>query len=153
MAVSSTAQPTGLTGTDFGPFTTTVETGALKLFARVIGQTDPVHTDTAAAVAAGYPGLLVPPTFLFSLERGHPELHTIVRRLGIDVGSMLHGEQRFRYDALTFAGDELTFRPRLTDAYERKGGALRFFVRETTVTRGVAIVAELRNVLVVRSGR
>jgi acyl dehydratase len=153
MAVSSTAQPPGLIGTDFGPFTATVEAGALQLFARVIGLTDPVHTDTAAARAAGYPDLLVPPTFLFGLERGHPELRTIVARLGIDVGSMLHGEQRFRYDAPAFAGDELTFRPRLTDVYERKGGALRFFVRETAVSRRDAIVAELRNVLVVRSGR
>ena len=42
---------------------------------------------------------------------------------------MLHGEQEFSYHAMAYAGDELTARSRVTDVYEKKGGALEFLVR------------------------
>ena len=35
------------------PFTTPVERGRLKFFAKAIGETDPVYVDEAAAQAAG----------------------------------------------------------------------------------------------------
>jgi hypothetical protein len=46
----------------------------------------------------------------------------------------------------------LTFRTKITDIYDKKGGALEFFVRSTTVTNQTgARVAENRGVVVVRS--
>jgi acyl dehydratase len=154
MAISTTAavtDPRELVGTDFGPHDVLVEAGLLRLFTEVVGLSDPVHHDPVAAAKAGLPGLLVPPTYLFGLERQHPEAPRIIGRLGIDIGSVLHGEQTLRSSAPAYSGDVLTFRPRFADYYERKGGALRFLVRETTVDRGDERVAELRNVLVVRS--
>ena len=151
MTAAAATAPRDLVGTDFGAHDVLVEAGAVRLFSRVVGLTDPVHVDLAAAARAGYPGLLVPPTYLFGLEREHPDVPRIVRRLGIDIGSVLHGEQRFRYGVPAFSGDVLTVRPRFADYYERNGGALRFLVREATVDRGVERVAELRNVLVVHA--
>jgi acyl dehydratase len=142
--------PADLVGTDFGPHAVLVESGPLRLFTKVCGLTDPRYHDPAAAAAAGNPGLLVPPTYLFTLERQHPEVPRIVGRLGIAIGAVLHGEQTFRYSAPMYSGDVLTFRPVFADYYEKKGGALRFLVRDTTVTRDDETVAELRNVLVVR---
>ena len=151
MTAAAETDPRELVGTDFGAHDVLVEAGQLRLFTKVIGLSDPVHHDPATAARAGLPGLLVPPTYLFGLERRHPEVPRIIGRLGIDIGSVLHGEQNFRYSAPAYSGDVLTFRPRFADYYERKGGALRFLVRETTVIRGPEPIAELRNVLVVRS--
>ena len=146
----STTDPRELVGTDFGPHEVLVETGLLRLFTKVVGCSDPVHHDPAAAAKAGLPGLLVPPTYLFGLERQHPQVPGILGRLGIDIGTILHGEQSFRYHAPAYSGDVLTFRPRFADYYEKKGGALRFLVRECAVTREGEPVAELRNVVVAR---
>ena len=45
-----------------------IERTRLQFFAKVIGETDPVYTDAAAARDAGYPDLPAPPTFLFAAE-------------------------------------------------------------------------------------
>jgi hypothetical protein len=132
------------------PSTVDVERGRLRLFAKAIGETDPVYTDLDAALKAGHRDLPVPPTFLFCLEMDRPDPFAFLTEAGIDLAHVLHGEQSFTYHALCHAGDSLTFESRITDDYERKGGALRFLVRETRVTRGREPIADLGNVIVVR---
>ena len=44
------------------PYAVTVEKGRLRDFARATGQSDRVYLDEEAAKAAGYRGLLAPPT-------------------------------------------------------------------------------------------
>uniref|UniRef100_UPI000D69DFE3 MaoC family dehydratase N-terminal domain-containing protein n=1 Tax=Nocardia aurea TaxID=2144174 RepID=UPI000D69DFE3 len=105
----------------------------------------------AAARAAGHRDLPVPPTFLFCLEMEHPDPLGYVRALGVDMSRLLHGEQRFTYYAMAYAGDLLTYDSRLTDVYSKKGGALDFLVRTTDVTRHDAPIARLTTVLVVRN--
>jgi acyl dehydratase len=134
-------------------FTVPVEAGRLRFFAKATGQTDPAYLDEAAARDAGHPGLPVPPTFFFCLEMEQPNPAAMRELLGIDYRRILHGEQRFDYHAMAYAGDRLTFEPRIADIYDKKGGALEFVVRETRVTnqRGEP-VAQLRTVTVVRHG-
>lgn len=143
--------PRSLIGLELPAFSTLVEREPLRAFSTAIGETDAVYREVAAARAAGHPDVPVPPTYLFSLEFQRPDPYLALRLLDADLTQVLHGEQRFTYHSLTYAGDELTFRPRVGDYYEKKGGALRFVVRDTTVTRSGAVVAELRNVLVVRA--
>jgi acyl dehydratase len=133
-------------------FSADVEKGRLRFFAKATGQTDPVYYDEAAAQAAGYPSLPVPPTFLFCLEMESPDPAAIRNLLGMDYRSLLHGEQGFSYYGMAFAGDRLTFEQRIEDIYDKKGGALEFVVRKTRVTnqRGEH-VADLRGVTVVRN--
>lgn len=133
-------------------FSADVETGRLRFFAKATGQTDPVYFDEAAARAAGYPSLPVPPTFLFCLEMESPDPAAIRNLLGMDYRSLLHGEQGFAYHGMAFAGDRLTFEQRIEDIYDKKGGALEFVVRKTRVTnqRGEH-VADLRGVTVIRN--
>lgn len=129
-----------------------VEKGRLRFFAKATDQTDPVYWDEDAAKAAGYPGLPVPPTFLFCLEMESPDPAAIRDLLGLDYRTLLHGEQGFTYHRMAFAGDRLTFEQRIEDIYEKKGGALEFVVRLTRVTnqRGEH-VADLRGSTVVRN--
>ena len=132
-------------------FTVEVQASRLRFFAQASGQTDPVYTDEAAALAAGHPGLPVPPTYLFCLEMDAPNPSALRDRMGIDIAQVLHGEQRFVYHRLAHAGDRLTFQQRVADLYDKKGGALEFMVRETRVTnqRGEA-VADLIGTTVIR---
>jgi len=134
-------------------FSLPVEASRLRLFAKAIGETDPVYTDEVAARAAGHPGLPVPPTYLFCLGSESPHANQLREQLGVDYRRLLHGEQRFKYHRMCFAGDTLSFRQRIADIYDKKGGALEFAVRETEVhnQRGEP-VATLINTLVQRHG-
>lgn len=140
-------------GLTVAPYTVEVEKSRLRFFAQATGQTDPIYTDEAAARAAGHPALPVPPTFLFCLEMDAPDRAALRNQLGIDIAKILHGEQRFRYHRMAYAGDRLTFEQRVADIYSKKGGALDFMVRETRVTnqRGEH-VADLVGTTVVRNG-
>jgi hypothetical protein len=145
------AVDTSAVGTELPPTRLVIDAGRLKSFAKAIGETDPVFTDEQAAETAGYRALPVPPTFLFAIELERPDPFDWVSGLGIDLRHVLHGEQRFTYHRQSYAGDELVARPKIVDVYTKKGGALCFVVKETTVVRGDdELVAELRSVLVVR---
>lgn len=140
-------------GHRFEPFSAEVEKGRLKFFAKAIGQTDPVYSDEAAAKLAGHPALPVPPTFFFCLEMESPNPGALRELLDFPVPKVLHGEQRFTYHAMAFAGDTLTFEQRIADIYAKKGGLLEFIVRETRVTNQHGThVADLHGITVVRHG-
>lgn len=128
--------------------TAEVEKGRLRLFAKAIGETDPVYTDEAAARARGYPGLLVPPTFLFCLDMD-ADPYVWFPEVGLQLEQVLHGEQSFTYLEPCFAGDVLTFESRIDDIYDKKNGALEFIVKSTSVhNQAGAHVAQLRGVIV-----
>jgi acyl dehydratase len=140
-------------GHRFAPFSAEVENGRLKFFAQAIGQTDPVYSDEAAARAAGHPALPVPPTFLFCLEMASPNPAALRELLGFEVPQVLHGEQRFTYHAMAYAGDTLHFEQRIANIYAKKGGLLEFIQRETRVTNQHGQhVADLHGITVVRHG-
>jgi acyl dehydratase len=126
-----------------------IERGRLQLFARVLGQTDPVYSDLAQARAAGHPDLPVPPTFLMGLEIETEDVYRTLESLGVPLGDVLHGEQEFTYCRPVHAGDTVALTTRIADVYERKAGRLEFLVRETRVDRDDELVARMRSVLVV----
>jgi acyl-CoA thioesterase FadM len=65
---------------------------------------------------------------------------------------VLHGEQSFTYHSPAVAGDVLTVAPRIGNVYSKKGGALDFIEKASTVTRENGdLVAELKTVIVVRN--
>jgi len=131
-----------------------IEAGRLRQFARAIGETDPVYTDLAAARAAGYRSLPVPPTFLIAGELEADTVRAALVEMGVDIERILHGEQRFTYLGAICAGDTVAFESRFSDIYGKRNGALEFIVKETNVTnQHGARVAEMRSVIVVRGGR
>jgi acyl dehydratase len=134
------------------PQTVDVEKGRLKFFAKAIGETDPVYTDEAAARAAGYKALPAPPTFAFCLEMETNSLWDNIAAMGVPVGKILHGSQTFKYHAPICAGDRVTFQTKVSDVYDKKGGALEFIVEDTTAkNQDGVLVAELQRVIVVRN--
>ena len=132
--------------------TAEIEKGRLRFFAKAIGETDPVYADEAAARAAGHPALPVPPTYLFCAEMTEQrEPVAWLADIGVNLLHILHGEQRFDYHAMAYAGDTLTFESRISDIFQRKGGALDFVVKDTRVTNQHGIhVADLRSTVVQR---
>lgn len=91
------------------PPSTTYVVGREKVreFASAVGETSPLCHDVAAAMAAGYPDVVAPPTFAIILALGASE--TVVKdpELGLDYSRVVHAEQRFAYTRPIVAGDEL----------------------------------------------
>ncbi|MFQ6574032.1 MaoC family dehydratase N-terminal domain-containing protein [Pseudomonas sp. UM16] len=140
-----------LIGRSLGVTHVDVEKGRLRFFAKAIGETDPIYTDEAAAQAAGYRSLPVPPTFLMCLQGEGRDVVELLNIYGFDLGRILHAEQSFVYHTPAVAGDVLTFDTRVVDVYEKKGGALQFVVNETRVTNQDGVhIADVRSSLVQR---
>jgi acyl dehydratase len=140
-------------GHELPPSVLPIERSRLQFFAKAIGETDPVYTDTAAARDAGYPDLPAPPTFLFAAELDSGASDQLLAELQIPIAKLLHGEQSFSFHAPACAGDTVTVRSTISDIYDKKNGALDFVVRETRVTNQKGEhVADLRSVLVQRNG-
>lgn len=139
-------------GKELPPSTLTVDAGRLRFFAKAIGETNPIFTDIDAAKAAGHANLPVPPTFLFGIELESPDAFEWLAGLGVDLRRVLHGEQSFTYHSTAVAGDVLTSTPTIGNVYSKKGGALEFIEKTSTVTRANGdLVAELKSVIVVRN--
>lgn len=111
-----------------GPFEVTVE--LIQTFNRSIGETNPVFTDDAAARAAGYPGVLAPPTFCTLLVR-NVALPDINLKFG---RTRFHAGQRVQARAPIVAGDRVTASSHLKEVYPKTGrsGTMVFIVWETT---------------------
>lgn len=134
-------------GRTFTPVTARVEPGRLRFFLDTLGETNPVYRNAATAP--------VPPTYLFCLEMmDATEPFEFLNTLGIDLARVLHGEQRFDYHAPVVVGDTLTFKPRVTDVTDKKGGAMTLIVVETAVTNQNGVhVADTSRTIVVRNAR
>ncbi len=130
-----------------------VEKYPIRFFALAIGETNPIHSDEAAAKAAGYASLVAPPTFVSCLSSMAADPSTsLFQRMNIPMERVLHGEQNFTYHRPVVAGDVLTFRSKVADIYEKKNGALEFIVNETTISnQRDEHVADMSFVLIVRN--
>ena len=85
-------------GREFPPVSLLVTRSRLRNFAKATGQDEPVYTDVDVAKQAGYRDLPVPPTFFFGIELEAPDPFAFVTELGVDLRTVLHGEQKFAYE-------------------------------------------------------
>ncbi len=139
-------------GWESAPQTIEVEKGRLKFFAETIGETNPIYTDEQAARSAGYRSIPIPPTFPFCMQMDTAVFFDVLKMLNVDLGKVLHGEQSFTYRLPICAGDRITLRTRISDLYEKKGGALQFIIQDTTATnQDDQLAAEMRAVVVIRN--
>ena len=124
-----------------GPFNITEE--MVRGFSRSIGETNPIFIDPAAAQAAGYRGVVAPPTLCTLLVR-QVELPS----LGLSFGRVqFHAGQRVQPRAPIVAGDALTASSRLKEVYPKTGrsGTMVFIVWETTFhNQDGVVVAEVQ---------
>lgn len=114
------------------PRTIAVEKGQLKFFAKASGEENPIYFDEEAARKAGHRALPAPPTFAFSLALGAPpDRGDLLRDMGVDMHSILHGEQTFRHFAQIYAGDRITLVTETVDIFAKKEGRLEFVLQRT----------------------
>lgn len=108
-----------LIGREGDPVVHEVEKGAIRRFVEAIGDPNPLYQDEAAARAAGFSGLLAPPTFPSVLAMNEKF------RYSLDLGtrSILQSEQLFEYGRPIVAGDRITVRSRVADVSERPGAS------------------------------
>jgi acyl dehydratase len=104
-----------LVGRESEPVVHEVEKGAIRRFAEALGDPNPIYQDEAAARAAGFGGLVAPPTFLVALASNERFRHS----LDLGTRSILHGEQLFEYGRPLVAGDRVTVTSRVADVLER----------------------------------
>lgn len=114
------------------PINFDVEAGRISFFCETIGEANPIHYDADAARAAGYPGIVAPPTFAMVVDTetgrtaersGQASLPTLI---GCNFARLLHGEERYDYHGLIFAGDRLSVSTEILGFEDKKGGALEF---------------------------
>jgi acyl dehydratase len=141
-----------LVGYKWPAITVDVERGRVAMFARAIGESDPVYFDLDTARAAGHPDLLAPPTLVFGLELERSDTMGVLAAHGVDLSTVLHAEQRFTYHRDVHAGDTLTLQAEFTDYYSKRNGALEFLVRRSELTSDGQLVAELESVSAIRNG-
>ena len=112
-----------------GPFEVTKE--SVQALSKSIGESSPLCYDEEAARAAGYSGLVAPPT-LCTLFVRRVELPDINLKFG---RMRFHAGQRVQPRAPIIAGDSLTASSHLKDVYAKTGrsGTMVFIVWETTL--------------------
>lgn len=142
-----------LIGSVLSTVTVEVAPKEVRRFVDTIGEPNPIYRDRTAALAAGFPGIPLPPTFGFTLMLDRPEPFGFLSVLGIDIRKMLHAEQRFDYHAPLVAGEPITLVDRVGDRYEKKGGKLEFWALDTEARRADGTLAlTMRRTMVVVHG-
>ncbi|MCL6424278.1 MaoC family dehydratase N-terminal domain-containing protein [Brachybacterium sp. JHP9] len=127
----------------------TVSAAKIAEFARATGADHPLHTDPDAAAAAGYAGLVAPPTFLVSLAQETEAEYIADPAAGIDFSRVVHGEEGFVLHRPVVAGDQLV--PVLTvESIRSAGGHSMISTRVDMADPDGAPVATVRSSLVVR---
>ncbi len=111
-----------------GPFEVTTE--MVQAFSQSIGETGPIYNDQAAAKAAGYSGVVAPPTMCTLFVR-RVELPDIKLKFG---RTRFNAGQRVQAKGSIVAGDSLTASSHLKEVYPKTGrsGTMVFVVWETT---------------------
>jgi acyl dehydratase len=74
-------------------------------FADAIGEPSELCRDREAAVKAGYPDVIAPPTFVIALSMASAATVNSDPGLGLDYSMVVHGEQSFEHRRPLHAGD------------------------------------------------
>lgn len=110
-----------------------IERGKIREFARATSTDDPVHTDRAAARAAGFDDVLATPTH--TVVAGHQrDQRGFVDRLGLALERVVVGSVKWQYLRPLTAGDRLRGVRRVVEDEQRqgkRGGTMRVITLET----------------------
>ncbi|WP_067650398.1 FAS1-like dehydratase domain-containing protein [Nocardia harenae] len=132
-----------------------VEAGKIREFARATHTADPVHTDPAAATAAGLPA--VPATATHVVVAGHHrDQQRFVRDLGLAIERVVVGSVEWEYHRPLLAGDSLTGTRRVvsdTVKEGRRGGSMRLVTLETSWADATGETAVVQREVLIERGR
>lgn len=74
-------------------------------FVEAIGEPSELCRDREAAIKAGYPDVIAPPTFVIALSMASAATVNADPGLGLDYSMVVHGEQSFAHTRPLHAGD------------------------------------------------
>jgi acyl dehydratase len=106
-----------LLGTRGEPAVTEVEKGAMRKFARAIGETNPIYYDEKYAAGTRFGGLIAPPTFVAALKAPWITLPAAP----ITFHSHLHTDDVITYFSVVRVGDVITTVAEFTDVFVKSG--------------------------------
>ena len=104
----------------------------IREFANAVGETNPVHQDREAALAAGFRNVVAPPMFCVVYQWGAMAVAGTDPEVGMNLAALVHGGQEFIWDEPVCSGDVITTTAKCTEIYEKDGKG--FYVFETTST-------------------
>ena len=113
----------------------------VREFASAVFATAPLHHDVDAAVAAGYPDVVAPPTFPIVIQEKTLQQLLSHPGAGIDFSRVVHGDQKFEYERPLVAGDEVIARLRVTKIQSLGGHTMVTSESTITTTDGEPVVA------------
>ncbi len=113
-----------LVGRRSRPVTNWVERGAVRAFARAIGDPNPLYVDEEAARVSRYGRLIAPPTFPITLDYGE------IEGLTLPSAGLIHGSQSFDYNRPLYVGETLSCYTVFDKTFDKKGalGLMTFMV-------------------------
>jgi acyl dehydratase len=100
-------------------------------FADAIGEQDELCRDRDAAVKAGYPDVIAPPTFAIVISMNSSAEVNADPGLGLDYSMVVHVEQSFAYSRPLHAGDVVTATTTIESI--RAVGAMSVLVTSTEI--------------------
>jgi acyl dehydratase len=90
----------------------------LAEFADAIGDGNPLYRDRVAAVGAGFPDVIAPPTFPIVISMASSGQAMADPGLNLNYAMVVHGAQRFEYERPLHAGDVVTAEVTISDIRE-----------------------------------
>ena len=114
------------------PFEYEVGREKIREYARAVGEQNPIYLDPDAARAAGFANVVAPPMFCVVYSAGAMGPAVLDPELGINLALMVHGSQQFEWFEPVVAGDTVSTRVTMKEAYEKNG--MQFYVWESEST-------------------
>lgn len=100
-------------------------------FADAIGEPSELCRNREAAIKAGYPDVIAPPTFAVIIDQLSTKSVVIDPGLGLDYSMVVHGEQSFSYARPLHAGDVVVATTTVESI--KSVGALSMLVTSTSI--------------------
>ncbi|MBW2147194.1 MAG: MaoC family dehydratase N-terminal domain-containing protein [Deltaproteobacteria bacterium] len=143
-------------GKEFPAQTFDVEKGRIYDFVNAIEDPNPIYRDENAALASGYPNIMVPPTYAIALRDERGDTQRALADMGFPMGHSLHGEQEFEYYRYLRPGQTYTTQSRIAHAADKDGRSgpivLLTLITEILDSHGTLCV-RARKVIVLRNAR
>jgi acyl dehydratase len=118
-------------------------------FADAVGAAAALHRDPQAAMAAGYPDVVAPPTFAVLIAQRAESEYVADPASGIDFSRVVHANQSFAYARPLVAGDVVSTTVHVDDLTVRAGITMVTTRTEIADDAG-ALVATVTSTLAVR---
>ncbi len=133
------ALPTDKIGKTYPALDYAVGREKIREYASAVGETNPLHHDLEAALAAGYSDLVAPPMFavVYAGRMLGPVLFD--PELQINFAMLVHGAQEFHWNGLVVAGDEISTTAEITDIRQRSELAFYEFRTDSVNQRGETV--------------